>query len=447
MMLPRTAVQFWPTWVVAVAAGVAWLGSSRPFSLADTAQEPGQKTDSAHHWLGAISCAAAACHNANGPAGTQGSEYSTWITADPHAQAYAVLSNERSKRIERNLWPGTERKAKDEQSCLACHVGPDVITAAKDRQFHTDGVSCESCHGAAEQWRTKHYLQGWKDKSSADKEKLGMKPTKDLVERARLCAGCHVGSGERDVNHDLIAAGHPRLNFEFGAYLANMPKHWDDRKEKKEDPGFEARVWVIGQVVAAQEAAELLAYRADAKNKKPWPEFAEYDCFACHHDLQARSWRQTRSTRLGALDWGSWYYSPMLELALSSEQGGFPKGISDLRKEMKKPYPDPAVVRQLADAAGTELGQQLTALAREASERTMLTKRLRARVDKARVSTQDSNWDGAAQRYLALAAFYQGLEDLGVADAEARPELLRLRKMLGFPVGYDSPRSFNPFSR
>ena len=25
---------------------------------------------------------------------------------------------------------------------------------------------------------------------------------------------------------------------------------------------------------------------------QPWPEFAEYDCFACHHDLRDRAWRR-----------------------------------------------------------------------------------------------------------------------------------------------------------
>ena len=33
---------------------------------------------------------------------------------------------------------------------------------------------------------------------------------------AEACAACHVGDGlDREVNHDLIAAGHPRLNFEL----------------------------------------------------------------------------------------------------------------------------------------------------------------------------------------------------------------------------------------
>jgi hypothetical protein len=34
------------------------------------------------------------------------------------------------------------------------------------------------------------------------------------------------GKPWRDVNHDLIAAGHPRLSFELSAFMATMPPHW-----------------------------------------------------------------------------------------------------------------------------------------------------------------------------------------------------------------------------
>src|SRR5438105_3184372 len=56
-------------------------------------------------YVGVSSCASVACHNAKGPAGTKMSEYSTWAH-DKHADAYSVLLDPRSKRIERNLHPG-----------------------------------------------------------------------------------------------------------------------------------------------------------------------------------------------------------------------------------------------------------------------------------------------------------------------------------------------------
>jgi hypothetical protein len=90
--------------------------------------------------------------------------------------------------------------------------------------MHADGVGCESCHGASGRWLGPHTTLGWRDRPWPEKAALGMRNTKDLASRARLCAGCHVGDGgsddlpARDVNHDLIAAGHPRLNFELSAY-------------------------------------------------------------------------------------------------------------------------------------------------------------------------------------------------------------------------------------
>src|SRR3546814_3552105 len=57
------------------------------------------------------------------------------------------------------------------------------------------------------------------------------------------------------MNHAIMAAGHPRLTFEFAAYLAAMPRHW---LEKEKGPVMALRVWAAGQVAAAIRALELL---------------------------------------------------------------------------------------------------------------------------------------------------------------------------------------------
>src|SRR5207253_2017930 len=97
--------------------------------------------------------------------------------------------------------------------------------------------------------------------------------------------GCHVGGPSedgrppRDVDHDLIAAGHPRLEFEFSGSLANLPAHWSE-KGRNAAPDFPARAWAIGQVASAGAALELLGDRARAAEQQSgrWPEFSEYDC-------------------------------------------------------------------------------------------------------------------------------------------------------------------------
>src|SRR5437899_4916910 len=162
---------------------------------------------------------------------------------------------------------------------------------------------------------------------------------------ARTCAGCHVGAppdpGQgipaREVSHDLIAAGHPPLRFELVNYLNAMPPHWNTRAAtERHGTGFTAKLWTVSQLVSAQAAVDVLNYRAkqtEAPSRKqtPWPEFAEYDCFACHHNLGQPSWRQRQERRLrpGALPWGTWYFPliPLLDSRPSGDRGPDPSGL------------------------------------------------------------------------------------------------------------------------
>ena len=83
---------------------------------------------------------------------------------------------------------------------------------------------------------------------------------------------CHVGTPDANVDHDMIAAGHPPLRFEFSSYLANLPPHWDVAKDRqKNSPGgetlFEPLAWVTGQNISSAAAAELLAFSCDPKRQ------------------------------------------------------------------------------------------------------------------------------------------------------------------------------------
>jgi len=52
---------------------------------------------------------------------------------------------------------------------------------------------------------------------------------------------------------------------------------------------------VIGGLVSLRESMKLLAAQADqGDTDKSWPELAQFDCYACHHDLKSKSWRQKR---------------------------------------------------------------------------------------------------------------------------------------------------------
>jgi hypothetical protein len=395
-------------------------------------------------WQGTASCASAACHNANGPPGTRGSEYTTWVTLDPHAQAYEVLHTGRSRRIEKNfrqLAHLEDAHAERDDLCLKCHALDDS-TPHRASFSVEDGVGCESCHGPAEHWLTQHYQRGWQSLTNADKAALGFRLTGgDLVHRAEVCVTCHIGAPDREVNHDLIAAGHPVLRFEFGAYHANLPKHWNMARDKAGRPDFEAQAWAVGQVVSARAALELLAARAKPDSGKVWPEFAEYGCFSCHHDLHESSWRQQSAQAghsAGSLRWGTWYFSFALREALAI--GGVTNAASTLdalKTAMELPYPDRQRVHTLAKSA-TSLRPQAI---REDTGRLLQRADQMLGVSGDRDRAGERSWDSAAQRYLAGAALQNALSDLGVRELSLLRRLRDLKKTLSFPPGYASPHA------
>ena len=314
---------------------------------------------------GAGSCAAQACHNSDALTGSHGREYRIALerdfttelprVKDKHAQAYAVLFEERSLRMLRQ-WKGQPAGSpvhpEREALCLRCHVHRDygqhaVRVEQGVPQFRLeDGVSCEACHGPAEQWLATHFRPGFQELSAEARKAQGMFDTRSVAGRVGICVDCHVGQGSAEVNHDLIAAGHPRLNFEFGGFQHELHKHWDIAKDNDpaRDPrgrkDFEARSWAVGQIVAAETALRLLADRA-GDERRPWIEFAEYNCFACHHDLQPNSWRHKNYLKgqAGKLTWSPWYYA-MLDEAVEALGPGAANLTAPLRlitTEMESP--------------------------------------------------------------------------------------------------------------
>src|SRR5437763_2515954 len=129
---------------IAVAAGVTLSGASSDVSTNIWGGRAATRIQ------GVGSCAAAGCHNANGPAGSEGSEYSTWAGRDKHARAYEVLREPRSVEMVRKL--GWGKKAHEEDRCLVCHSTSDAH-GGLPADILADGVGCEACHGPSEKWR------------------------------------------------------------------------------------------------------------------------------------------------------------------------------------------------------------------------------------------------------------------------------------------------------
>ncbi len=397
-------------------------------------------------FLGAGSCSASGCHGTPGAVGATGSEYSTWLTQDKHARAYEVLFQPRSQKMVKMLG---RSNAHEDTLCLSCHVHSDVAKVAHrlPDSFRSDGVSCESCHGPGEKWLTEHFKPSWKQVSTEKKQTLGMHDTKSIGGRAKICVDCHVGSAAADVNHDFIAAGHPRLNFEFAAYHAGWTRHWPDRLDK--DPAFggradfEGQAWVIGQLETAGAALHLLQACA-ADERKPWPEFAELDCYACHHDLQAKSWRQRASAnKAGSLPWTSWYVA-QVPTALSVDSDA--KAAALVKHSLAKitsAIAGNANRRQIGASAHAAEHELARASSRQNSHEGLNLQRLYDAITADREDGKPQNWDEATQKFLALAAVHNAWTDEKdfVPAARLRPYILELREKLRFPGGFD-PRVY-----
>jgi hypothetical protein len=440
-----------------------WLWLAWPAMPAGTAQasRTGERPAGGVSPLtGTAGCSARACHGGIRPIADQGVrqvEYTRWLARDKHADAYRVLTDSSQVIVQHFLQNG--KRAHEEPTCLACHTNPLAAGSAPSpwqREERLSGVGCEACHGAARAWLGPHTGQEWKNYSAAKKhDPYGMMPVGDPVALAQTCAGCHVGAPAdplrglplRDVNHDLIAMGHPRLQFEFGAFLANLPPHWNEETRKR-DSCFEAKVWAVGQVVSAEAALNLLADRA-ADTSRPWPEFAEYSCFACHHDLSEPSWRQQRGyggRTPGALPWGRWYYAMPRLLATEApfgDSGG--RSLLDGLDKLGDALRAPLRGRDHLPVQARDLAKQLRALRDRAAGEGCSPEAMRklltsfAREDRQSQSGARADWDAVEQLYLAATALSQVH-----GDERSRKALQELARKRAHPSGFDSPRGFRP---
>jgi hypothetical protein len=418
-------------------------------------------------YVKSLSCSSTACHGAIHPAETDTgllrNEYRIWFDSDPHANAARVLGNAVSQQMVEHLVrrsSAPDKYQKVYERCLACHntTGAEppnelVETPAWfDQDDSFEGVGCEMCHGPASEWKNIHYFDCWKEFSVEEKKDRGLEDTKTLSERAKLCVRCHVGETGRDVDHDLIAAGHPQMKFEMLGYHTLMPHHWNDRRDER--ASFETDLWAAGQTASAAAALALLEIRADRVSKtkdeeadKPaWPEFSEYDCFACHHDLHDATWRRDRgftpNNRRVLLPWGVWHFALLPELVSADDAKGqeFAQALGTLEATME------GTLSPEADLVKAQAAQ-----AREALENWIphgpsspLASRLSPFLDEQEASgLKLRNWDDAVQLYLAAYAVLKSQsraanEPQGVWAKDAE----EARKGLGFSPDYQSPRDF-----
>jgi hypothetical protein len=445
MSLPQTSLKRKRSDAANIASSlgicVALAGCSPPANvvpITPVATQAKARTTTVGSFLGAQSCAAGGCHGqARDGSRDWQSAYSVWFADDPHRRAGDVLYAERSVEIYRSLHPlehPSERTDEVSYSafvqarCAGCHTIPATTTSAIAVR---SGVSCEACHGPASGWIDQHYLTGWKRGS-------GFRDLKNLPTRAAVCTSCHVGPVVADgitydVDHELIAAGHPRLAFELDAYLTNYPKHWNEAADHARFPGtFHSNAWLCGQQAASAKLIDQLSSR-----RQPGPEFASYDCFDCHHALRVRGASRTGFPRPALL--------PLTQLAaVTGNQAESP--LHSLLRQAES-----HLERHWTEAESQSLAVQGHSLP---AVRVLQATDLPAHAgDLRRIpaswTSESLSWDQVVQFYLAVQAFSRDL------PAQTRNPLAdaaeQLAAALGpqnfggrLPTQYDSPATFDP---
>jgi hypothetical protein len=275
-------------------------------TVAAAGQQPASPASAPGHYEGVASCVNSGCHGSTQPLNTTRilqNEYYTWLNSDRHAQAYNILFNERSARVVRNM--RLKGKAYQEKVCLDCHttnLPPSLVSGKVDLE---DGIQCEACHGPAGGWRAEHTMAGWTHEQSVAR---GMTDLRSLPIRASGCLSCHLGNDSKQVDHELIASGHPILAFELDNYTETMPPHWRRGNDTASANTHGARAFAVGQAAAFSQSLDNLAHHARGEK---WPEFSDLSCINCHHSLESSGWRQERGWpgRAGLPSWSPQHWA------------------------------------------------------------------------------------------------------------------------------------------
>ena len=194
----------------------------------------------------------------------------------------------------------------------------------------TDGVGCESCHGAAERWLASHDDKGVDYRQNVLN---GLYPMADPAARARLCLGCHMGSSDRFATHRIMGAGHPRLSFELENFTANQPAHYtvDEDYRRRKGNLESAALWLSGQVEGGLRFLFMLQTKYLPAGQ--WvPEFAFYDVRVAITGSTPRSRRWLPQRRNQGLEPGALrlqdHHFRMLEVISDALTPGIPRSCA-----------------------------------------------------------------------------------------------------------------------
>ena len=381
------------------------------------------RADDAVH-LGVQSCAGNNCHGAVKPIGASRipqDEYFIWSQKDKHAQAYTVLTNDRSKRIARNLGLADAQHA---AICLDCHAD-NVPPAHRGPQFQlSDGVGCEACHGGAGPspvnaggWLGPH-LSG---EDHAANLKAGLYATDQPHARAIRCLSCHVGDDKKFVIHKIMGAGHPPTPFELDTYTAIEPAHFVVNQsyiERKGRPN-DMQIWAMGLATDVKMRMDLVLEPAHAPMGVDF-ELSLFDCQACHHSMKDLQWRARASTGLppGRI---KLYDATTVMLLVVADR---------VAPDSAKPLATHLLALHAATGESWDAVKREATAVREAADKLIpviashdFTKDDAGKLSRAVVASAvgggDLDYSGAQQQVMALGSILAAMKQLGYADEKA----------------------------
>ena len=159
-----------------------------------------------------------------------GNAFEVW-KGTPHYATFRTLHRDpRAKEIAHNMGL---RSIKRGGICTDCHYTSQVAQAGQHRAI--EGISCESCHGAAKDWIAVHRdyggLQVRQETETAEHKRwrreqsiaAGMNNPTNLYLIARNCYDCHTVPNEKLVNIGGHQAG--SLDFELVAWSQGAVRH------------------------------------------------------------------------------------------------------------------------------------------------------------------------------------------------------------------------------
>ncbi len=376
---------------------------------------------------GVASCAGSTCHGraqGNGAVVRQ-DEIATWqepsSKSGAHSRAYAVLLGERGRQIAASL--GYESAASAPQ-CLGCHSTYAPQNKRGNRFTLSDGVGCESCHGASgNAWLSSHYAR---PATHASNVADGLIPLESPQVRANVCLDCHYGSEKTGqfVTHSMMAAGHPRISFELDLFSALQQHHSvdDDYVSRKRRPNA-VRFWAVGQAEAVKRATHLFAQPKFA-TEGVFPQYYFFDCHSCHREIQDSSQRRLSFEENAGrpIPFGNAPFNDENIIMLSAVAGALAPGQADDFKSASRAFHaalggdgDPRVA---AEALSERAGQLSTSLSQRAYRDADAFEIIAVIGDNA-TRPLFTDYTGSVQAVMAVDSLLNGLVSNGVVTSGA----------------------------